>query len=60
MSNPAAHPWVITVIVIILVISDTAAEVVGAYADAAALIALLLVGAQTASKCRNGLNGPAV
>jgi hypothetical protein len=41
LSNPRWHAWIITVIVVIATTSTAVAQLVGAYADAAAVVALL-------------------
>lgn len=53
VSNPRQHLAVITVIVVIVLASPTWARIVGAYADAAAFLALCLAVSGTAAKCRN-------
>lgn len=53
VSNPRQQLVVITVIVVIVLVSPTSAKVVGAYADAAALLALCLAASGTAGRYRN-------
>ncbi|MER6114028.1 hypothetical protein [Streptomyces hirsutus] len=44
LSNPGLKPWVITVLVVIVIAWDAAANVVSAYADVLALLTTLCVG----------------
>jgi hypothetical protein len=53
VSNPAPKLWVITVIVIVVVSSAHIAQVVGAFADTASVIALMMAARCTAPKYRN-------
>ncbi|MEH0445275.1 hypothetical protein QA811_16860 [Streptomyces sp. B21-102] len=54
VSNPRQRLAVITVIVVIVLASPTWTKVVGAYADAAAFIALWFAVTGTATKYSNG------
>ncbi|WP_189764891.1 hypothetical protein [Streptomyces xanthochromogenes] len=56
MSNPRQQLTVITVIVVIVLVSPSWAKVVGAYADAAAVLALVGAASGTAAKYRNRTN----
>lgn len=56
VSNPRQRLAVITVIVVIVLASPTWAKIVGAYADAAAFLALCLAASRTAAKYRNRSN----
>lgn len=56
VSNPRQQLAVITVIVLVVLASPTWAEIVGAYADAAAFLALVLAVGGTAAKYRNHSN----
>lgn len=44
MSNPRPPLWLITVIVVVVIISARAAQIVNAYVDAAAFLTLVLGG----------------
>lgn len=57
VSNPRRQLTAITVIVVIVLASPSWAEIVGAYADAGALLALLIASG-TAAKCRNHRDQP--
>lgn len=53
VSNPRQQLAVITVIVVIVLASPTWAEIVGAYADAAAFLTFCLAACGTATTYRN-------
>lgn len=53
VSNQRARLWLITVIVVVVLTSASAAHIVSAYADAAAVLSLLCAGCGTAVKCHN-------
>ena len=52
VSNQRARLWLITVIVVVMLASTSATQIVSAYADAAAVLSLLCVGYGTAVKYR--------
>ncbi|WP_158678795.1 hypothetical protein [Streptomyces sp. Tu6071] len=56
VSNPRRQLIAITVIVVIMLASPSWAEIVGAYADAGALLALFIAASGTAAKYRNHSN----
>ncbi|GHB21495.1 hypothetical protein GCM10010306_012640 [Streptomyces umbrinus] len=53
LSNPHHQLAVIAVIVVIVLVSPTWAKIVGAYADTAALVTLVLAVSRTAAKYRS-------
>lgn len=58
MSNPRPPLWLITVIVVVVIISARAAQIVNAYVDAAAFLTLVLGGFGTATKYSNPSSQP--
>ncbi|CAL9437589.1 hypothetical protein SUDANB126_02195 [Streptomyces sp. enrichment culture] len=44
LSNPGLKPWVITVVVIVVIMWSTAADVLRAYADVLTLMTVLFTG----------------
>ncbi|GHH09843.1 hypothetical protein Srubr_66030 [Streptomyces rubradiris] len=58
MSNPRPQLWLITVIVVVVIISARAAQIVNAYVDATAFLTLVLGGFSTATKYSNPSNRP--
>jgi hypothetical protein len=58
VSNARQRRWLITVIIVMVLVSGPFARIIGAYADAAAFVALLLGGCGTAAKYRNRSNRP--
>lgn len=58
VSNPRPQLIVITVIVVIVLVSPTWAEVVGAYADAGAFLTLFLAASCTAARYRDSSSRP--
>lgn len=58
VSNPHHQLAMITVIVVIVLVSPSWAKIVGAYADAGALLALVIAASSTAAKYRNYSNQP--
>lgn len=53
VSSQRARLWLITVIVVVVLTSASAAQIVSAYADAVAVLSLLCTGCGTAVKYRN-------
>jgi hypothetical protein len=58
VSNPRHQLTAITVIVVIVLASPSCAEIVGAYADAGAFLALIIAASGTAAKYLNRNNRP--
>ncbi|MZD09939.1 hypothetical protein GTW43_33385 [Streptomyces sp. SID5785] len=58
VSNPRRQLTAITVIVVLVLTSPSWARLVGAYADAEALLTLLIAAGGTAAKYRNHSNQP--
>lgn len=58
VSNARRHQWLITVIIVLVLVSEPFAKIIGSYADAAAFVAVLLGGCGAAAKCRNHSKRP--